>query len=251
MEQIVNELANAQERLEELELDETTDLSASISLFQSIPGLVGFWPMSSVQRSTGNVYDLSGQGRTLLYNGNPVYNYRSNILVPFISLDGVGDYLSRADETDLDILGTETIYHADTRGLTYGGWFWFDTIASTTTFYGKRGGTPGSGFGWFMQHTTTNIINYLSVDGTALVSNSVANTTTGEWMFIIANFDPSVSLNLFINGTKTTNTTSIPASIANITGAFSVGAINGGTEPMAGRASFCFVSANFLDDTNK
>ncbi|NJO31403.1 MAG: hypothetical protein HC874_30490 [Richelia sp. SL_2_1] len=75
--------------------------------------------MSSVQRSTGNVYDLSGQGRTLTYNGNPTFNYTG--LVPYVSLDGTGDFLSRADETDLDILGTETIYNSAVRGLTLGG----------------------------------------------------------------------------------------------------------------------------------
>ena len=90
-----------------------------ISPFLALPGLVGFWPMSSVQRSTGNAYDLSGQTRTLTYNGNPTYNI-NNDFAPYIRLDGTGDFLSRADETDLDILGTETIYASTVRGLTLG-----------------------------------------------------------------------------------------------------------------------------------
>ena len=75
-----------------------------VSRYQTLPGLFGVWPFSSVQRSTGNVADFGGQQRTWTYNGNPTFNLYNN-LVPYAELDGTGDFFSRADETDLDILG--------------------------------------------------------------------------------------------------------------------------------------------------
>src|SRR3990172_4789567 len=107
-----------------------------LASYMALPGLVGFWPMSSIQRSTGNAYDLSGQGRTLTYNGNPAYTYY-NGLVPYIDLDGTGDYLSRSDETDLDITGAETIYTTGAAGLTIGCWAWFDVAGGTETAMSK------------------------------------------------------------------------------------------------------------------
>ena len=42
--------------------DKIARLGMTISTFQNIPGLVGFWPMSGVQRSTGDTRDFGGGG---------------------------------------------------------------------------------------------------------------------------------------------------------------------------------------------
>ena len=49
--------------------------------------------------------------------------------------------------------------------------------------------------------------------------------------------------------TKTTNTTSIPASIFSGSADFLTGARQGSTSEFAGRASICFLSASYLSDS--
>mgnify|MGYP001562300049 CR=1 FL=1 len=155
-----------------------------LASYMALPGLVGFWPMSSVQHSTGNAYDLSGQARTLTYNGNPAYSYY-NGLVAYIDLDGTGDYLSRADETDLDITGNKAIYTTGAAGLTVGGWFYNNAnFAAGGTGLITKWNSAGATTGSFMLYG-------LTTTPTALVTNGTTNTTqtssetvaTGAWYF--------------------------------------------------------------------
>lgn len=213
-----------------------------ISPFLSIPGLVGFWPMSSVQRSTGNAYDVSGQGRTLAYNGNPTYNYLANG-TPYIDLDGTGDYLSRADETDLDVLGTETIYATAVRGLAFGGWFLFNALPAAARPMGKDDLGANRSYGIF---TTAAAVEGI-INGTTSVISTVV-PVTGAWYFIVIRLIPSTELAIFANSTKTINIAAIPASINNSAAAFTIGASGAATQLMTGRASLCFLSANALSD---
>lgn len=225
-------------------------LNAAVSEFLAIPGLVGFWPFSSVQRSTGNVYDVSGQGRTLTYRGNPTFNFYNN-LVPYIDLDGAGDYVDRADETDLDILGTETIFPAAVRGLTLGGYFWANALPVTAgTNYGlitKIGGAGQFSYGLYFVDGGSQARMLVSTDGTATKTINTGNLTGGAWHFIVGRFIPSTSVSIFADGTTTTNAAAIPASIFNSTTALEIGRIFL-AQVFPGRASFCFLSANALSD---
>lgn len=237
-----NKILRLEQKVEQLGiLDSPIDL---ISPFLALPGLVGFWPMSSVQRSTGNAYDLSGQGRTLTYNGNPTYNIYNN-LVPYIDLDGTGDYLSRTDETDLDILGTETIYNSAVRGLTLGGWFWFDslTVSSNRHIIGK--GIPGvdanpSYSMWVWTGSTTSI-NFWAI-GASTGSTGII-CPTGQWVFCVSRWIPSTSVKMWANSSTATSTSTIPASLNNSAYTFYI------MDQIDGRASLCFLCANALSDT--
>lgn len=221
-----------------------------ISPFLLLPGLVGFWPMSSIQRSTGNVYDLSGQSRTLTYNGNPVYNYSG--LVPYIDLDGTGDYLSRADETDLDIIGNEAQYY--NKGLTMGGWFWFDNFNSTGNAPGIIGkfDAVGNQKSFAIISTSTDWYFRVSSDGsTNYDATATTNHITGAWVNLVLKFVPSTGLYGYVNGVLATqNLVATPASLFNSTAAFQVGMIRVGLnqEFFDGRASLCFLCANALSD---
>ncbi len=220
-----------------------------ISSFQDIPGLVGFWPMSSVQRSTGNAFDLTGQGRTLTYNGNPTYNIY-NDFIPYIDLDGTGDFLSRADETDLDILGTETIYNSSVRGLTLGGWFLFDdaTPASSEALLSKTDLVNQRSYE-IRRRASGVIAGIISNDGTVVITVEGTTVDTANiWNFIVISFKPSTSISAVVNGNKTVQTTAVPASIFNSTSSFEVGRFANGTGLLDGRASLCFLSANALSD---
>lgn len=235
-------IERSQERGKSLEYSRT--LGEVYAEFTSLPGLVGFWPMSSVQRSTGNAYDLSGQGRTLTYNGNPTYNIH-NSLIPYIDLDGTGDFLSRADETDLDILGNEAIYAAAVRGLATGGWFWLDSTVGNREFVTKHDGTvAGSAFALDQNGGASKF----SVYSGAVVFNSPTQViATGAWYFLAGVYVPSTSLSLFQNGIRSQLAAGVPAAINNSAAGLNIGATSG-VNLLDGRAALCFLCANALSD---
>jgi hypothetical protein len=223
-------------------------LAQVISHMLALPGLRGFWPMSSFDEN-GNAYDLSGQGRTLTYNGNPTYNYDD--LAPYLDFDGTGDYLSRADEAGLDILGTEA--YVANPGLTLGGWFWLDALPVGTSwgFTGKWLDTGGSNQRSYLVFIDPSaLVNFIiSSDGTGFVLVQSAAVSATSWIFLVGRFVPSSEISIFVNNTEVVNTTSIPAAIFNSSAQFNIGAYaNATVPPLNGRASLCFLCASALSD---
>jgi len=236
------------ERLRDLE---TRELKPDIiSPYLALPGLRGFWPFSSFG-STGSVLDMSGQGRTLGYVGNPTHNYDG--FVPYLDMDGVGDYLARLDEAALDIVGNEAYVGAAVRGLTIGGWFSPNALG---------GGNEGL-FGKY--NSTTNNRSYLllllaapgsqpwfavSTNGIASVNvTSTVSLVAGEWYHIVGRFDPSTEIAVFVNGVKTVNTTAIPATIFSGNANLEAGSFAAGSFNYNGRMSQLFLCAERHDDS--
>lgn len=221
--------------------------------FLGLPGLRGYWPMSAFD-SSGNAIDQSGNGRTLTYNGGgtgPLYNYHASG-GPYLDFDGTGDYMSRADEAGLDILGTESYVASAVRGLTVGGWFWFDTAGSQMALLGKYNIT-GNQRAYVLNKPATDKVTFtVSVDGTAtVVVTSTTTLSATAWYFAVGRFIPSTETNVFLQGADdASNTTSIPASIVNSTATFEIGSFNaGGTALLNGRGGMCFACAMALSDT--
>lgn len=216
-----------------------------VAPFLDWPALVGLWSASSVQRSTGNVYDLSGQGRTLTYNGNPTFNVYDN-LVPYCDLDGTGDYHSRADETDLDVLGSETIYASAVRGLSLAGWFWVDGTSADYGLLAKCGSAGQRSYG--LQHLNgTGFRFFVSSDGTTVTATTEITSTAAGWYFVAGVYKPSTSIKCWANIVTSTNTTSIPSAIFNSNNALEIGRL-GGAQNLDGRWAIAAVSANAVSD---
>ena len=71
----------------------------------ALPGLRGFWPMSAFHWS-GAARDQSGLSWSLAYNGALTYNAAG--LIPYIEfVPATSDYLSQADNANLDITGLD------------------------------------------------------------------------------------------------------------------------------------------------
>lgn len=219
------------------------------SMYQALPGLRGFWPTSAFG-STGQAFDLSGNGRTLTYNGDPEYNYVG--LAPYLECDGTGDYLSRADEAGLDIIGNESYVGAAAQGLTLGLWIWWDVVTINTFdgIIGKWGGVGQRAYNLLAFEGATRPYLGISVDGTA--QTLVVHPTTpviDTWYFLAGRFDPSAQISIFLNDVPEDNAVAIPATIFNSNAAFEImrRASGAGTET-TGRCSFAFLCAAALSD---
>lgn len=245
---IIRKGENLDRRIRNLEsLGNGVFIGNVLASYMALPGLVGFWPMSSVQRSTGNAYDLSGQGRTLTYNGNPAYTY-FNGLVPYIDLDGTGDYLSRADETDLDITGAETIYTTGAAGLTIGAWVWFDAAGGTEVAMSKWNPT-GNQASYLLWKSNGELGSFdVSSNGSAATEIQGSSITSATFTFLVGRFTPSTELAVFVNSAKATNTVSIPASIFVSTAIFTIGGRSDAASLVNGRVALAFLCANALGD---
>lgn len=227
--------------------DLTADELLSAAMFLSLPGLRGFWPMSSFNEA-GNAYDLSGQGRTLTNVSTSLYNY--DALAPYIEFDGTADYLRRADEAGLDILGTEAYINATARGLTLGGWFWVDdTTGAAQTFMSKLsgGGVNRSYFLVYLDPATRIQFGVEATGGAGVtVATSVATVSFQSWYFLVGRFD-TPNHTVWVNDVALTvggGPVGINSSGAN----FEIGAWQGVNDLLDGRASLCFLCAAALSD---
>ncbi len=229
--------------------DQTIDIPGNIgtasSLFKSIHGLVGFWPMNSIDASL--VYDQSGQSRSLTKNGTPL-TYELPSMTSYIDLNGTTQYLSRADEASLDITGA----------LTIGGWFYFDALgtAAFEAVIGKFNDNAVNERSYllYLNNVGGTVVFVISTNGSlgAGSSNDVATgaLAISNWYFIVGRYTPSTELAVFVNGVKTVNTTAIVASAFNSNAQFEIGRRNKANTFMNGRASLCFLSMKALPDAD-
>lgn len=212
-------------------------LANMIPTYQALPELRGLWSASVVD-DNGALRDLAIQGRTLTNNGAAPRGIDG--LVPYVSYNGSSQYHSRADESGLDITGN----------LTIGGWFYATSFAATPFLIGKD--VPGtqrsysvytlpSGAGWFGIFPLGTNASTISVTSSNVV-------TTGSPYFIVGRYTTSTELAIFLNGTKTTNTTGIAASNFNSTSALTIATLGSLTQYLPGRMYNCFLSASAISD---
>lgn len=217
----------------------------AIASMQALPGLRGLWPMSAFS-AVGDAFDQSGNGRTLTYNGNPVYNYDE--FVPFIDLDGVGDFLSRADEAGLDITGTETYVAGAAQGLTMGCWSRIPSLPGANAgMMAKDDLAVNRSYLFFMTPAGT-ILGQISTDGFTIVNTPITTAvSTNTWFHVVIRFVPSTTANIYLNGVRFSNAVGIPASIHSGSATFTVGSLAASLLINAD-FSLCFLCAAALSD---
>jgi len=217
------------------------------SMLSGIPGLRGAWIASSFDEN-GDIFDISEQGRDVSYNGTPEFDYSA--LIPYATFDGVNDYFERLDEAGLDITGTETYVASAKRGLTIGGWFYFE---NTPTFQLMTKALFLNDLSYYLWINAGVPQLTISSGGSAITATSVISTETAAqntWYFIVGSYDPSTEMNIYINNTKTQLAAGVPASIFSGAADFQIGGLDGAaTNRLEGRFSFGFLSAMFLSDT--
>jgi hypothetical protein len=213
-------------------------LANVVSTISMMPQLRGFWPMSSVNES-GQVMDLSGQGRTLSNTGTTPFAVSG--LAPYASFDGATQYLSRADEAGLDITGA----------LTLGGWFQFGAFAAEQDCISKWAAAGNQRSYMLIMQATGKAKIAITTDGSTIkdIEQASADTATNTWRFLVGRFTPSTEIAIWSNDVKAVNAAAIPATIYNSSTAFAIGARSDGTLKVNGKSALCFLCAAALSDT--
>lgn len=192
-------------------------------LFQGILGLRGLWWPGNVF-STGFVPDMSGQANQIVDNIPGAVNIR-NGMTPIYPFNGTTQYLSGANAAWNQILGTEARIDATRRGLTFGGWFFNNSIAPAN-FKGVMGKWNDNAVNQrsylIGQGINGHFQAFVSGNGTAQFTADAGVVSASNWHFIVARFTPSTELAIFVDydiasGVKVANTTTIPAALFNCT----------------------------------
>lgn len=202
----------------------------SVSPFDYImrlPVLRAFWPMSVVD-SDGNPVDITGNGQHMIRQGNPTYAMHSPI--PYIAMDGTGDYLRRTTEPQLEI--NANTFSGGLAVCMFGGWFWVNNATAEYTLMAKD---DRAGQRSFRLYRTTGSLLGATI-GTS--GGAEGTATSGTWFFAALTLFGS-GLRSFLNGTFSSQVT--PLSITTTTAPFTIGGDGAGTQLLPGRAALCFL----------
>ncbi len=219
-------------------------LGSTVGAYQLLPGLRGVWPMSSIN-SGGDVYDLSGQLRTLTQTGAPTLGYATTLgLGPCLTMDGSTQWLHRNDEGGLAITGA----------MTCGLWFRLNDLVSPEVdrhLLSKWVATSNQrSWSLYVDEADGYIEADITTDGSTV--KAVLNddeTFANCWYFVAMRFTPSTELALFVYDEKWVNITGIPATIYDSTAPLEIGSIgHGGTIDLNGKVSLAFLCAYALSD---
>ena len=213
--------------------------------FVNLPGLRGYWPMSAVD-FLGNAKDHSGASSDLARSGAPQFGYDGNAFIQC----GVGNDILQGSTSAQDVSGTETWINPAIRGLTWGGWVKVDTTPLVFGGVVSIWPSPTQQSYTLNWRSDNTVYATVSSDGTAATFVQSPAQSIAEWMFIVGRFTPSTELAIFTNATKTVVTASVPASLHNSTGVFTVGGMLGlSTRVLEAKFRDVFVCAVILTDS--
>ncbi len=231
--------------------DDRAAWARALSAFLALDGLRGFWPMSAFD-SGGLAQDMSGHGHHLSNANTAVFNVATR--APYCEFDGVNQALFRADEADLSITGTEAYVHTDVQGMTCGGWFYSEDATAQQGLLTKRSAAAGQ-FSWTLRFRGDVAGDpaqfWISDDGTNFDTvSSTASYAADTWHFVVGRFSDGLTgeeLAIWVDAVQT-NAATARAAIFDSTAALVIGAIDGATVALDGRASLCFLCASALSD---
>lgn len=212
-----------------------------------LPGLREFWPLSNVQ--AGGSFVVGAWANQLLVTSAPVYSYDT---VACLEFDGTDDYIYSPDSSFYDITGTETYIATGLQGLTLGGWFKFDAASGSNETPMAKWDEPSYKSYRIIKDSSANLYAQVSANGSTNIGVTGPTATTGAWTLLILRYTPSTALDIFVNNIKTSQTSSIPASLYNGTAPFSIGCgfnTSTATYHFDGKAALCFLCAAALPDS--
>lgn len=194
-------------------------LGSLASALVTLPEVRGVWLPSSVNES-GNVSDLSGQGRTLTNTGTTLRGVYGDV-TPYADLNGTSQYFTRSSEAGLTV----------TAGLTVLTWMWADALTASMCAVAKGSSTTTNrNYDLYLRGDVANDPLEASIANSSTVYTASATSLVTANSFFMAGlrFIPGVSVDLLFNNVvAASNTNTIPTTSNTSTSAFQVGARNG------------------------
>lgn len=223
-------------------------LAIATSLYLGLPGLRGYWTLVHIDGS-GDFLDLGGNGLTLT-NNNTVTVVLEDFAPIAYFVRASSNYLSRADATPFDILGGESYINTTYQGLTIGAWVKPSSLpGADMTIAGKWAGSGQASYVLFLNASDKFEFSITTDGSTSVTMASTASAVDDTWHFVVGRYTKSTpKLDLFVNTTTYTNSTSVPASIFNSTSAFAIGATATPSLYWDGFMSHAFLCAAALSD---
>ncbi len=179
--------------------------------------LWGMWPLN------GNANDIvPNSGLHLTENGG-ITKY-SHEEVAYYDFDGTNDYLSRSDESRLDLTGNCAFF----------GWAYFDNATGSTEVLLSKWRTDTNNRTFLVErHTNGNLRFRVSSDGSSTTTVALIGPSQGKWFFWYAGYVASSKLELWWGQegsalNKAEETTSVPSSLFNSDATFALGANQNG-----------------------
>lgn len=258
--QLLRRLNRLEKRIAALERLESGSGNSGgyMDAFMSLPGLVGFWPLNGFSGTT-LITDLSENELHLSIASGAAIGYDAGYAaIPYMAFDSGGGVIGKADHALFDIIGTEVLLASDLRGLTLGGWFYFDAAPGSNTngelVIGKANAVSfNTAYEIRRRHAAVGgVIQFGIGEGTGFYTEeSTLEAEEGRWWFLVGRFDPSSEVAVFMNGNKDAITISVPATLQNTSDAFTIGARGGVADPVLGglRAALCFLCASAVPDS--
>lgn len=213
--------------------------------FRGLPGLRGLW-YPGVIDNAGTVYDATGQGRTLTYNGNPFLTYATGNVVPYYSHDGTGDWFSRATEAGLGLVGNEASLSIAYRGCTVFGWF-FVRNATTYKFVAKQDGATEAGNNYVLYSNGGTPTFRVSNGAVGYGVGAASAMTANVWYFLAGRYKINSTVDIFVNGKLDGTLGGAPATLNNPAQPFQIGAGNN-TNPLNGGWALAGIVGSALPD---
>lgn len=170
--------------------------------------LVGYWTMDD---SSGNATDTSGNSITLTNSGTATY--AAGKFSNSVDVNGSSQHLYSADNSDLSITGQVTL----------SAWVNPDTVTGTQTIAGKWDGANES----YLLSLNGSAVR-MSIDASGNYAETASGAlATGSYQHVVGVYDnAAATVSIYVNGVKksVTVTGTLPTSIADDAGRFSVGA---------------------------
>lgn len=151
------------------------------------------------------------------------------------------NYLSRADESGLDITGD----------LTLGCWVYFDAESTDVeTGIISKWYETGNQRAYVLYKSAANVLTFsVSDDGENVfsITDFGANYVDSQWFYVVGRFTSITEMALFVNGLWYREPITSPATLKNSTEAFEIGRYNR-TNYLDGRVSHAFICAYAVPD---
>lgn len=219
------------------------------SMCSMIPGIVAFYPAVAASGNTAGL-NFAGAGSGC-GQYDEVVTINASGLASWYEFDSPGaKAFYNGDGIPFNITGGEVVYESALRGLSIMAWVYFyDPLNAEEAVVAKWADTTQKSY--MLSKSSSDIITAsVSGDGSTEITATASAAISGNaWHMIGMSYDPSTSLDVFVDGVVVgQTTTSVPSSLFNSTSELALALDSGDSNGMDGRMAYPLITATYLPD---